>query len=176
VARYTPILGTLVYVLDRDSNRVLLVHRTARLDDEHLGKWNGLGGKLDSHEDIVTGALREVKEEAELDLTRIVLRGTVNWPGFSADGSDWFGFIFLADEWTGSPPPQNEEGRLEWIPVDRLLAACSSDATVASRAQLPMWEGDAFFLPLVFDEDPRAFHAVMPYHDGRPTGWVFSRV
>ncbi len=29
--------------------------------------------------------------------------------------------------------------------------------------QVPMWEGDRHFLPLVFDGDTRPFHGVMPY-------------
>lgn len=169
-------LGTLVYVLDRAKRAVLLVHRDARPDDEHLGKWNGLGGKLESHEDVVSGARREVLEEARLTLTSITLRGTVNWPGFSADGTDWFGWVFLADGWTGSPPESNDEGRLEWIPLDRLLDACSPDPVTRASADLPMWEGDALFLPLVFDDDASVFHGVMPYADGRPIGWSYVRI
>ena len=38
-----------------------------------------------------------------------------------------------------------------------------------------MWEGDRHFLPLVLDNDPRTFHGVMPYSNGRPTGWTFER-
>ncbi len=30
-------------------------------------------------------------------------------------------------------------------------------------ASLPMWEGDHYFLPMVFDEDNRPFHGHMPY-------------
>ena len=41
---------------------------------------------------------------------------------------------------------------------------------------LPMWEGDREFLPLVFDGDPRPFHDVMPYRDGRMVSWKFSRL
>jgi 8-oxo-dGTP diphosphatase len=175
-AAYRPVLGTLVYVLDRASDAVLLVHRDARPGDEHLGKWNGLGGKLESHEDVVSGARREVHEEAGLTLDSLVLRGTMNWPGFSADGTDWLGWIFLADAWHGSPPARNEEGRLAWIPRARLLRACAADPAERAAADLPMWEGDAHFLPLVFDDDPRAFHAVMPYAGGRPTGWSFVRI
>src|SRR5690606_39087406 len=43
---YTPILATLGYVLSPDRRRVLMVHRNARPGDQHLGKYNGLGGKL----------------------------------------------------------------------------------------------------------------------------------
>ena len=41
--------------------------------------------------------------------------------------------------------------------------------------ELPMWEGDRHFLPLVFDADPRPFHGVMPYRDGRMQSWRYSR-
>ncbi|MFN5604768.1 MAG: 7,8-dihydro-8-oxoguanine triphosphatase, partial [Actinomycetes bacterium] len=49
------------------------------------------------------------------------------------------------------------------------------DPRARDSAGLPMWEGDRHFLPLVFDDDPRAFHGVMPYAHGRPTGWSFER-
>jgi 8-oxo-dGTP diphosphatase len=42
---YTPILGTLCYVVGGD--RVLMIHRQGRPDDLHLGKYNGLGGKVE---------------------------------------------------------------------------------------------------------------------------------
>ena len=42
---YTPILATLGYVLSDDRASVLMVHRIARPDDPHLGKYNGLDRK-----------------------------------------------------------------------------------------------------------------------------------
>jgi hypothetical protein len=41
--------------------------------------------------------------------------------------------------------------------------------------ELPMWKGDRYFLPLVFDGDPRVFHGYMPYKDGDPLNWTFIR-
>jgi 8-oxo-dGTP diphosphatase len=162
---YQPIIGTLAYVWNRATDEVLMVHRIGREDDEHLGKYNGLGGKLESHEDVVAGIKRELHEEAAIEVTSMSLRGTVNWPGFGPNGEDWLGFIFIVDGWDGTPPPSNEEGPLEWVPRDVLL-----------RGDLPMWEGDVLFLPLVFDPDPRGFHGVMPHSGGWPTGWSLSRV
>lgn len=161
---YRPIVGTLAYVFDRDHQSVLMVHRNARPGDEHLGKYNGLGGKLEPDEDVVSGVARELREEAAIEVTSMRLRGTVSWPGFGANGEDWLGFVFLVDGWTGTPPPANEEGTLSWVALADVLA----DA-------IPMWEGDRHFLPLVFDEHPNAFHGVMPYANGRPTGWRFVR-
>jgi len=160
---YTPIIGTLGYILSPDRRRVLLVHRNARPGDEHLGKYNGLGGKLEADEDVVAGMRREILEEAGLECTALQLRGTVSWPGFGKNGEDWLGFVFLVTSFEGTPPESNVEGTLEWVDIERIHV-------------LPMWEGDRHFLPLVFDDDPRAFHGVMPYRDGRPIGWSFSRI
>ena len=160
---YTPILATLAYILSPDKQRVLLIHRNARQDDQHLGKYNGLGGKLDRDEDVVAGARREIHEEAGIDCTGIVLRGTLNWPGFGKNGEDWLGFVFLVTAYEGTPLTANPEGALEWVDVDKIL-------------DLPLWDGDRHFLPLVFDADPRAFHGVMPYRDGKALDWRFSRL
>lgn len=90
------------------------------------------------------------------------LRGTISWPGFGKNGEDWLGFVFLVTAFDGEPPAHNDEGDLAWVPLDRLM-------------DLPMWEGDRHFLPLVFDGDPRPFHGVMPYRHGRVVRWRYSR-
>ena len=180
---YTPILGTLGYILDRTTNKVLMIHRNARANDEHLGKYNGLGGKLERDEDIVSGMKREIREEAGIEVTTMTLRGSVNWPGFGKNGEDWLGFVFLIEGWTGEPITQNHEGTLEWIDLTRVLDACSDlvetrdlGSDTAAAASLPMWPGDKYFLPLVFNDDSRQFHAHMPYANGQPIGWQVSWV
>ena len=160
---YTPIVATLGYVLSPDGREVLLIHRNARDDDQHLGKYNGLGGKIEPDEDVVAGMRREILEEAGIECGSMRLRGTISWPGFGKAGEDWLGFVFIIDGWSGTPFASNPEGTLEWVAVDRIL-------------ELPLWEGDREFLPLVFDDDPRAFHGVMPYRDGRMQSWSYSRI
>lgn len=160
---YTPIVATLGYVLSPDRTRVLMVHRNARADDHHLGKYNGLGGKLEPHEDVAAGMRREIHEEAGIDCLEMQLRGTISWPGFGKRGEDWLGFLFVITRFEGTPPPpRNAEGDLEWIEIARV-------------PDLPLWEGDRQFLPLVFDADPRPFHGVMPYREGRMVSWAYSR-
>lgn len=160
---YTPIVATLGYVISPDGQRVLMIHRNARQDDQHLGKYNGLGGKMEPGEDIAACMRREIMEEAGIECLEMRLRGTLNWPGFGKNGEDWLGFIFIIDRYSGTPFESNPEGRLEWVPVSELDA-------------LPMWEGDRHFLPLVFDVDPRPFHGVMPYKDGRMVSWGVTRL
>jgi 8-oxo-dGTP diphosphatase len=160
---YTPIVATLGYVLSPDGRRVLLIHRNRRPDDPHLGKYNGLGGKLEPGEDVVSCLRREIREEADIECDRVILRGTISWPGFGKQGEDWFGFIFVVPEWHGTPRGENPEGSLEWVAVEDV-------------SKLPLWEGDRYFLPLVFGADERTFHGVMPYRDGRPVGWSFRQI
>ena len=160
---YTPILATLAYVMSPDGERVLLIHRNSRDDDHHLGKYNGLGGKLEPTEDIVAGLRREIREEAGIECDDIELRGTISWPGFGKHGEDWFGFIFRINRYSGEPLTENAEGTLSWVPVDKIL-------------DLPLWPGDHYFLPLVFSNDPRQFHGVMPYENGSPKSWTYSLI
>ena len=173
---FTPIVGTLVYILDRDRDEVLMIRRDARPDDDHFGKVNGLGGKLEPDEAVVESLRREIREEAGIEMTSMSLRGTITWTNFGPKREQWLGFVFLADAWTGSPPAGNDEGSLVWVARSRLLAACSSDPTERASADLPMWAGDRHFVPLVFDEDPRAFHGTMPYDGDQPMGWSFERL
>lgn len=153
---FSPELTVLGYVTSPDRERVLLVHRVARSDDEQLGKYNGLGGKVEPGEDVVAAMRRELREEASIDATGLELRGTVSWPGFN--GRDVFGFVFLITEFSGEVPESNEEGTLAWHDV-------------ATMMELPMWDGDRHFLPLVFDTSVGQFHGVIPYDGGHSTGW-----
>ncbi|MGL6095752.1 MAG: NUDIX hydrolase [Fimbriiglobus sp.] len=160
---YTPILATLGYVFSPDGSKVLLVHRTARPGDSHLGKYNGLGGKLERDEDVVAGLRREIREEAGIECASVQLAGTVSWPGFGKAGEDWFGFVFRVTSFTGTPWEHGPEGPLVWVDTGNVL-------------ELPLWEGDRYFLPLVFDRTAAPFHGVMPYTENRPTGWSVSRI
>jgi len=172
-ARFRPIVGTLAYLWDRPTDRVLLIRRDARTDDDHFGKVNGLGGKLEPDESVTEGLRRELREEATVELTSFSLRGTITWTNFGPQREDWLGFIFLVDRWEGTPPANNDEGSLEWVPRSRLLDACTDvpDAVAA----LPMWAGDRHFVPLVFDGLP-PFHGTMPYDGDRPVSWTVERL
>ncbi len=159
---YTPILATLAYIMSPDGQRVLMIHRNARPDDLHYGKYNGLGGKLEANEDVVTGVRREIREEAGVEVDQLTLRGTVSWPGFAGD-EDWFAFIFRIESWSGDPTMANHEGSLQWVPVAQLQ-------------ELNLWDSDRLWLDMVFDDDPRPFHGIAPYESGVMVSWSFVRV
>lgn len=155
---YTPVLATLGYAFSPDRQRVLMVHRTARAEDPHFGKFNGLGGKVDRGEDVAAGLVREFREEAGITPTEFQLAGTISWPGFGKNGEDWFGFLFRIFSWSGELAAVSPEGPLVWVDVSEV-------------ANLNLWPGDRLFLPRLFDFSAPPFHGVMPYHNGEPTGW-----
>lgn len=162
-ANYCPILATLGYVMSEDGTEVLLLNRSKRSDDIHYGKFNGLGGKLHTDEDVVSGMVREVREEAGIEPIDVILRGTINWPGFGGVGQDWFGFIFRIDSWKGTVLDENHEGFLQWVARDKF-------------DEIPFWESDRFWLDMVFDKDPKVFHGHAPFLDGKMISWNYHRI
>lgn len=159
---YTPIIGTLGYIVSPDRTKTLLIHRTGRSDDVHLFKYNGLGGKMRPDEDVAACMRREIFEESGLICDQMVLRGTINWTGFGPAGESWLGFIFRIDRYHGVCRQSNDEGVLVWEEISRL-------------GDLPMWDGDRYFLPFVFDDDAGIFHGHMPYKNGKPVSWQYER-
>jgi 8-oxo-dGTP diphosphatase len=158
MAPYTPIVATLGYVMSPDGRSVLMIHRNARPDDVHYGKYNGLGGKLQPNEDIVAGMCREIREEADIIVDDLVLRGTVSWPGFGKNDEDWFGFIFRIDRWHGTPLTTNPEGTLEWVALERMPT-------------MNLWDSDRLWLDMVFAPGAQTFHGIAPYQHGQLVSW-----
>ena len=157
-----PVLQTAVYILSPDRTHVLLIHRNRLPDDIHSGKYLSLGGHVEPDEDVLTCARREVLEESGLTTTELNLRGTVLWTGFGVARRDYLCFVFRADTFSGTPLDGNEEGTLEWVPIDDM----------ASR---PMWDSDHLWLPMVFDDVAKPFFGVMPYDGHEMLDWSFQR-
>lgn len=141
-------LATLCYV--KRAGKTLMVHRIKKAGDMHAGKWNGLGGKLEPGETPEECALREIREESGLTVTRLDLKGLLTFPAFS-DNEDWYAFVFVGREFDGELI-DSPEGILEWIDDSRLY-------------NLNLWEGDRIFLPWL--ERPGFFSGKFVYRDGK---------
>ena len=77
---YTPIMATLGYVMSADGSKALMIHRNTRPGDMLLGKYNGLGGKMETDEDILACMHREIREESGLELRSLRYVGSQPWP------------------------------------------------------------------------------------------------
>jgi 8-oxo-dGTP diphosphatase len=149
-SRAKTVAATLCYV--RSGGRTLMLHRNKKAGDVHLGKWNGLGGKMDPGESPEDCVVREVREESGLTVSDARLRGVLTFPAFR-DGEDWLVFVYTATRFTGELG-ECSEGALSWVDDAKILG-------------LPLWEGDRVFLPWLKAE--RFFSAKFTYRDGRLT-------
>ena len=149
--RAKTVVATLCYV--RSGGRTLMLHRNKKIGDVHLGKWNGLGGKLESGESPDECVVREVREESGLTILDARLRGVLTFPAFR-DGEDWLVFVYTATRFEGALG-ECAEGTLKWIPDVEILG-------------LPVWEGDRIFLPWL--KEDRFFSAKFSYRNGRLIG------
>ncbi|MCX6150697.1 MAG: 8-oxo-dGTP diphosphatase [Ignavibacteriales bacterium] len=141
-------LATLCYV--RNNGKTLMIHRVKKENDYHQGKWNGLGGKFENGESPEDCVIREIKEEAGLDIQSPYLHGFLTFPMF--DGiDDWYVFVYTADKFEGELIDSNE-GNLAWIPNDELT-------------KLNLWDGDQIFLPWLFQD--KFFSAKFNYENGK---------
>ena len=142
-------LATLVYV--RDGQKTLMLHRNARPNDTHYGKYNGLGGKFEPGESPEDCMRREVLEESGLQVEEAHLKGVLTFPAF-ANGVDWIAFVYVVSRFSGELCAHPPEGELCWVPT-------------AELPQLPLWEGDRIFLPWL--DQPGFFSATFRYQEGR---------
>jgi len=146
--RHQAILATLCYA--RRDGKTLMIHRVKKENDDHAGKWNGLGGKLESGESPEECAIREMREEAGLTVRNPELKGILTFPEF-ANGRDWYVFVFVIRDFEGGLI-DSPEGNLEWIPDEKLL-------------DLNLWDGDAVFMRLL--DTPGTFSGKFEYENGR---------
>ncbi len=127
-------LATLCYI--KDNGKTLMIHRTKKQGDVHLGKWNGVGGKFEEGETPQECAIREIQEETGLLAQKLILRGFLTFPKFTEE--DWYVFVFVVPQFSGILQ-SSQEGELAWIENDQIL-------------NLSLWEGDRFFLPYLDQE------------------------
>lgn len=124
-------LTTLCYI-ERDDS-YLMMHRVKKAQDENAGKWIGVGGHLNEDESPDACVIREVKEETGLRMKDFRLRGIITF--ILPEWGNELTFLYTGHA-EGQVQDDCNEGILRWIPKKEIL-------------QLPLWEGDRAFLPLL---------------------------
>ncbi|NQV15271.1 8-oxo-dGTP diphosphatase [bacterium] len=145
-------LATLCYL--KDGQNTLMLHRVKKDADMHLGKWNGLGGKLENGETPEACAVREVYEESGLVVSNPQLKGFITFPNFDGQ-NDWYVFVYRFDDYEGELI-DSSEGNLEWIPDVKM-------------SELPLWDGDRIFMKWL--DQSKLFSAVFNYEAGTLLDW-----
>lgn len=138
-------MTTLCYI-EKDG-KYLMLHRTKKKNDINEGKWIGVGGHAEGSESPEDCLLREVKEETGLTLTSYRFRALITFVSDQLEPEMMC--LFTADAFTGDLITCNE-GDLKWVDKSEV-------------PNLPTWEGDAIFLRLLLEDEPRFFTLKLVY-------------
>ncbi|NDJ60981.1 MAG: NUDIX domain-containing protein [Chloroflexi bacterium] len=112
--RWLTIPRTLCFVLNGDD--VLLMKRGAH-KRVFPNRYNGVGGHIERHEDPLTSARREIREETGLEVSDLRLRAVYNIDAGETSGIVLF--VFTARS-ASRAVLANDEGTLHWVPRDQV--------------------------------------------------------
>ena len=135
-------LTTLCYLLQED--KVLMLHRVKKEQDQNHGKWIGVGGHIEEGESPQDCVRREVYEETGLTLENPELRSVVTFAFQEKEGdafSTEYMFVFTCTQFSGEMVKDCPEGELAWVKL-------------ADLSGLPMWEGDPHFMEPILAGEP----------------------
>ena len=139
---------TLAYI--EKEGRYLLLHRVKKKNDLNEGKWIGVGGKIEEGESTVHAFKREIKEETGLEVLGYSYLGKIDFLNDAYPPERMF--LFKVISFSGTVH-DCDEGELAWIKKEEMM-------------DLPMWEGDKAFLPLLEEKHPRPFSLILEYRGG----------
>ncbi|GGG54818.1 NUDIX hydrolase [Paenibacillus radicis (ex Gao et al. 2016)] len=102
--------------LVRQGSRILLLNRER---SSWMGRWNGVGGKLDKGESARSSMEREMAEETGIDAESFLsfhFKGMITWT--SVRGTDFGGmYVYVAElpeDYRYETPCKTDEGILDW--------------------------------------------------------------
>lgn len=106
-----------VFIMLRQENKVLF---QLRKNCAYSGFWGFVGGHLDGNEQIVSAAIREVKEEVGIDVCPEDL--TLKTIYHFNKGSEYLLFFFECHKWLGTVENKEPDKceRLEWYSWDEI--------------------------------------------------------
>ncbi|MBE6126724.1 MAG: DNA mismatch endonuclease Vsr [Erysipelotrichaceae bacterium] len=137
---------TLAYIEKGDS--YLLLHRVKKDHDVNQGKWIGIGGHLEGAETPVQAMKREIGEETGLTVTGYRYYGYIDFLNDQAAPERMY--LYKVTSFEGGLI-DCDEGELAWVKKEKMR-------------DLPMWEGDKAFLPLLEEEAESPMRLTLIYH------------
>lgn len=104
------------------TDRILLIKK--KRPSHQVGKWNGLGGKVEDNETITRAMTRETKEEADLDIPES--SWTLMYSGSQPSGSLFVFITYISPEIMDSAKQMTDE-IISVFPISELPMNCMED-------------------------------------------------
>ncbi len=87
-----------------------------------VGKWNGIGGKLEINEDSESAMKREAYEEIGIEILSFKTAGTITF--YDSENVDYKKkplkvYLYLIDKWEGTPK-ESEEMKPQWFDINSI--------------------------------------------------------
>src|SRR3989344_7194466 len=101
---------TLCFLMMKDDILLALKKQSLSGFGVAIGKWNGVGGKVEKGESIKLAAVREIKEEIGVDVKEGDLEEVGNIKFNFKDKPEWdqHVHIFITKNWNGEPSESEE--------------------------------------------------------------------
>ncbi|WP_100064951.1 8-oxo-dGTP diphosphatase [Miniphocaeibacter massiliensis] len=111
------ILTNMCMIHNLETNKVLV------LDKIKKEGWEGLtfpGGHVEKIESLTDSCVREIKEETNLCINNLELKGSIQWYNLDND-ERILGLLYYTNTFSGKLIENNKEGRLSWENLDEFI-------------------------------------------------------
>ncbi len=146
--RYLVVPRSIILLIDEDK---VLLQKAAENKKIFPGYFNGIGGHIERCEDVLSGAIRELKEEAGITCDDLRMAGSILIDVEKETGI--LLFVFTGSRLNGRLMP-SEEGTLHWVKIDQLnqIKVVEDIPELVARVLDFNSNGKLFFGKYIYDE------------------------
>lgn len=131
--------STLLFLIKKEDGNIKEICLAMKKKGFGVGRWNGVGGKVEEGETVEESAIRETSEEINIKV--LDLKKVAELYFTFSNKPDWNQkvFAFLSEKWEGEPS-ESEEMNPDWFLVKDIPFN-------------KMWPDDIFWLPKVLENN-----------------------
>lgn len=127
--------STLLFLVKKVDGKITEVCLAMKKRGFGIGRWNGVGGKVDAGESLEEATIREAKEEIGVDAKDLQKVGEIAFSFKFKPDYNQLVHIYITESWEGEPV-ESEEMAPAWYSVDKIPYDI-------------MWPDDIFWIPKV---------------------------